>query len=70
MDNETCGTCKFKLINPNNLSDLQCRRNPPTVLLVPEPGGMGVQLAIKAAYPPVHAKQPACGEYKLKIAMQ
>lgn len=71
MENETCSTCKFRLPNPNDLNQQQCRRNPPTVLLIPEPGPMGqVGLSVKSAYPPIHLKQPACGEHRPKVTIQ
>lgn len=64
-----CGACQHKFAEPNDLTQVMCRRYPPQVVVVPTGGPMGPGLAIQGRYPPVHLKMPACGEYKPKLEM-
>lgn len=68
MANETCGSCKFKLANPQNINEASCRRYPPQLVVLPVQGHMNqMALAPMALYPGVHNKQPACGEWKPRL---
>lgn len=71
MINETCSDCKFKLANPQDLTQVSCRRFPPQVVALPVQGPMQqVGIGPVPVYPSVHNKQPACGEYQKKVVLQ
>ncbi len=54
---ENCGNCKFRQAVIGG--GLECRRDPPTAMLIPGPGGRPVPVAF---WPPVESEQ-RCGQH-------
>lgn len=64
---ENCGRCRFWSGDGSGVD--MCRRNPPTLLVIPEDKYMGVKRilhSIVAKHPPMYADD-WCGEFKRRI---
>ncbi len=64
--NQSCRTCIFYEITPNNLQGGICRRLPPTTIALPAKGPFPGQarILIRAFYPPIKRSDVGCGEYR------
>lgn len=60
---ECCHNCKFHQMNPADMNNVWCRRNPPTIFLIPQ----GARMGQMAAFPNL-PKSWHCGEYKPLIS--
>lgn len=63
---DVCGECRF-IYEPKQ-NEHQCRRFPPTPMLVPARTLQGDGLAMNSFFPPIAPTQRACGEFLLKAA--
>lgn len=63
----TCGMCSHwvRIVDPSNIGQAkgECRAAPPSLTLLPRPGGALAQLC---GYPPVGPNFPACGQWAQK----
>ena len=60
----TCGMCKFG-VSIDLTDPLQCHYNPPSVFMLPGPGGRGVMPV--STFPPVRRNETACSKFTLKL---
>lgn len=60
---ETCRTCKF--FN-GDAKGGDCRRYPPTMVLMPAKSLKGMEMAPSSAFPPV-TQTARCGEHQLGV---
>ena len=60
----TCNTCLHFRRKPENLSEAECLRYPPTMTIL-SAGQQGISTI--GMYPPVKSTTPACGEYKTNL---
>lgn len=61
---DTCASCRFRMVNPQQITESMCRRYPPVAHLVPMQDKLGhMQPGFMTAFPQVGLKTPACGEW-------
>lgn len=59
----TCGDCAFRFINPKDVTQGECHGVPPSLVVLPIPGG--AQIVCQG--PIVPAGRPACAYWKSKL---
>ena len=67
---DTCASCRFRMVNPQQITESLCRRYPPVAHLVPVQNKLGqMQPGFMAAFPQVALNTPACGEWAPTVRM-
>lgn len=67
---ETCGSCRFRMVNPQQITESMCRRYPPVSHLVPMQDKLGRTVpGFQSSFPQVAIMTPACGEYVPSVRM-
>lgn len=61
---ETCATCRWRMVNPQQITESLCRRFPPIAHLVPMQDKLGRTVpGFQTSFPQVGLNTPACGEF-------
>lgn len=61
---ETCASCRFRMMNPQAMGEHLCRRYPPVAHVVPMQDKLGRMVpGFQTSFPQVAMATPACGEY-------
>ena len=70
MKQYTCGLCQYYRINPEDITQGICRKNPPKGFPVMSPGPIPgkVNIGTATCWPAVHGQQDWCGEYHPRIS--
>lgn len=67
---ETCGSCRFRMVNPQQITESLCRRYPPVSHLIPMQNKLGQMVpGFQTIFPQVAMATPACGEYMPSVRM-
>lgn len=66
-ENQTCGTCVFSDRKGLDISKGVCRRNPPTIQVIPQMTQAGAAIKLQAMFVSIDLRDKGCGEYKPKI---
>ena len=61
---ETCASCRWRMVNPQQITESLCRRFPPVAHLAPVPNKLGqMQPGFMTTFPQVAMNTPSCGEW-------
>lgn len=67
---QTCASCRWRMTNPQQITESLCRRFPPAAHMAPVPDKLGrVVPGFMTAYPQVALNTPSCGEYLPSVRM-